>query len=69
MANLNIEIGSHGDPMTVHEMRRKLAEVLANLRGDQLVSFSFAAHLPHYSPRSVTPRTIIYGELAAPEND
>jgi hypothetical protein len=45
--------------LTVSEMRKALAKILAPLRGDQLVTFSFTAALPDYRHR------VVYGELAA----
>jgi len=77
---LNMNIDNGGQPITVSEMRRRLASILSGLRGDQMVTFSFTARLPHYTP-SETRRTllpgpgliegihVVYGELARPENE
>ena len=87
MSKLNINIDNHGQKYTVSEMRKRLAEVLSKLDGEQEVTFAFRADLPDYKPRTVrTPRdfshvraviadmrdeepTIVYGELARPENN
>ena len=71
MKRITIEVGSHGVATTVSEMRKRLAKILAPLRGDQEVFFSFAAHLENYQnplPKP-TPMQVIYGELAEPENN
>jgi hypothetical protein len=55
MANLTIHIDSHKDPTyTVSQMRKRLAQVLSKLNGDQVVSFSFAAVLEGYQPAPTT---------------
>lgn len=84
MAQLNINIGSHGELMTVREMRKQLAKTLSLLDGAQEVTFSFTANLPHYHPNggycfNIDPEptvkmslsdgpTVVYGELARPDN-
>jgi len=80
MPRLTINIDNGGQPITVSQMRRRLASILSSLRGDQMVTFSFTARLPHYTP-SETRRTLLpgpglieginicYGELARPENE
>jgi hypothetical protein len=52
---------------TVSQMRQKLARMLARLDGDQEVVFSFNAAVSVHQP--ATEPTIVYGELARPEND
>lgn len=80
MPQLNILIDNGGLPLTVSEMRRKLAQVLSRMNGDQTVTFYFHANLPNYMPaRRVYPGAVLdmethsdfgieYGELARPEN-
>jgi hypothetical protein len=55
MSQLNINIGSHGDRMTVREMRKRLAKVLAQLHGTQEVSFNFSANLENYRSPAHNP--------------
>ena len=43
MPTITIRIDNHDQPYTVREMRRRLAQVLSKLNGDQTVSFSFDA--------------------------
>ena len=50
MIKLNINIKNHEQHYTVSEMRRRLAQVLSKLNGDQSVTFSFRAELTDYSP-------------------
>lgn len=68
MPNLTINLDNGGQSMTVSQMRKRLAQVLSGLRGDQEVSFGFTARLPHYAPNPPLA-TVVYGELARPEND
>ncbi len=57
MATITIQIDNHEQKFTVGEMRRRLAQVLSKLNGDQIVTFSFNARLENYTPRTVsTPR-------------
>jgi len=63
MARLNIRIDNYGQPMTVSQMRRRLAQVLSKMSGDQEVKFTFTAVLEHYRTAPVL------GTLAAPSND
>jgi hypothetical protein len=51
------------DQCTVKDMRRQLAQVLSKLDGENNISFTFSAKLDNYRP------TVVYGELARPEND
>lgn len=84
MAQLTINIDNQGQPYTVAEMRKHLAQVLSKLNGDQTVTFSFRANLPEYRPAyQIYPGrvinfeaavfdegiTIAHGPLAAPENN
>lgn len=80
MAKLNINIENHEQNYTVSEMRRRLAQVLSKLNGDQKVTFSFRAELAEYQPAPTALRTIwdlekcrvitvVPGELARPENN
>ena len=50
MSKLLIRIDNHDQPYTVSEMRKRLAQVLSKLNGDQEVSFTFVATLEHYQP-------------------
>lgn len=50
MSTITIQIDNHEQPYTVSEMRRRLAQVLSKLNGDQTVSFSFNARLENYTP-------------------
>jgi hypothetical protein len=50
MSKLTICIENHDQKYTVSEMRRRLAQVLSKLSGDQEVSFSFVATLENYKP-------------------
>ncbi len=50
MSNLTINIsGQTGD--RVADMRKRLAKVLSNLKGDQQVVFTFTAHLKDYNAK------------------
>ena len=42
-----INVQRHSPTVTVSEMRRELARILAHLDGNQQVSFTFTAHLPY----------------------
>ena len=53
MATITISIDDHDQPYTVREMRRRLAQVLSKLDGDQIVSFSFNARLENYKSPDV----------------
>lgn len=48
MSKLTIHIENHEQKYTVSEMRRRLAQVLSKLNGDQIVSFTFDATLANY---------------------
>jgi len=50
MSKLTIRIENHEQTYTVSEMRKRLAQVLSKLNGDQEVTFTFVANLEHYSP-------------------
>lgn len=50
MPKLVINIENHQQKYTVSEMRRRLAQVLSKLQGDQEVTFSFRASLENYQP-------------------
>jgi len=71
MSKLLIRIDNHDQPYTVSEMRKRLAQVLSKLNGDQEVAFTFVATLPEYRPEPAPIKytTFIFGELARPEND
>jgi hypothetical protein len=83
MSKLTIRIDNHDQHYTVSEMRKRLAQVLSKLQGDQDVTFTFVANLENYKPASKWDRTKTYGgnlhenliqsihlgELARPEND
>ena len=58
MSQHTINIERRSPTVTVSEMRRELARILAYLDGGQQVSFSFTAHLPHI----VTPPEPEYRE-------
>lgn len=76
MRRITIEAGSHGEVITVSEMRKQLARILSPLSGDQEVFFTFTAHLEEYTSAPPEPPRIplsvlhpVLGELARPEND
>jgi len=79
MSKLLIRVDNHDQPYTVSEMRKRLAQVLSKLNGDQEVAFTFVATLEHYQPRPIEETencTLewfglqpVIGELARPEND
>ena len=50
MSKLNINIENHEQKYTVSEMRKRLAQVLSKLNGDQPATFSFRAELTDYTP-------------------
>ena len=54
MSNLRLHVESHEQKYTVSEMRKRLAQVLSKLDGDQEVTFTFAASLEHYEPTPFT---------------
>jgi hypothetical protein len=58
MSTLNINIDNHGQEYTVSEMRRRLAQVLSKLHGDQKVTFAFRAELSDYQHVPVVPPTL-----------
>lgn len=53
MPKLVINLSSHPQPTTVSQMRKRLAQVLSKLNGDQEVSFNFIATLENYQPTRV----------------
>lgn len=57
MSKLNINIENHEQKYTVSEMRRRLAQVLSKLNGDQEVTFTFTCTLKHYQPAAVAAST------------
>ena len=63
MPRLNIRIDNYGQPVTVSQMRKQLAQVVSKMPGDQEVKFTFVAVLEDYQP------AVVFGELARPEND
>lgn len=75
MSKLTIIVTNHDmvnnreQKYTVSEMRRRLAQVLSKLSGDQEVSFSFRATLENYEPAPTPKPTIVWGSLARPENN
>ena len=50
MSKLTIRIDNHDQHYTVSEMRKRLAQVLSKLSGDQEVTFTFVANLEYYQP-------------------
>jgi hypothetical protein len=50
MSQLLIHVESHEQRYTVSQMRRRLAQVLSKLRGDQEVTFTFNATFESYQP-------------------
>jgi hypothetical protein len=50
MAKLTVSVQNHEPGTTVRDMRKQLARVLAALRGDRPVTFSFSAVLEEYTP-------------------
>ena len=78
MPRLNIRIDNYGQPVTVSQMRRQLAQVISKMPGDQEVKFTFVAVLEEYQPAPTVHQieaeenaepTIVFGELARPENN
>lgn len=63
MPKLVINLSSHPQQITVSQMRKRLAQVLSKLNGDQEVSFNFIATLENYQP-AVAPKDI-YEPFAA----
>ena len=51
MSKLLIRVDNHDQPYTVSEMRKRLAQVLSKLNGDQEVVFTFIANLENYQPK------------------
>ena len=49
MAKVTIVLENHGEKYTVRDMRRRLAQVLCRLNGDQEVSFHFVATMENYN--------------------
>ena len=84
MKRISINIGTHGVETTASDMRKRLAQVLSKIPGDQIVFFNLTLHLENYEPapakystyivgwldeqRGHEP-TVVRGELARPEND
>jgi hypothetical protein len=64
MAKVTINIDNHEQPYTVSQMRKRLAQVLSKLNGDQLVSFSFSAHFGSYQAAAPATHGDIYDEYA-----
>lgn len=69
MSTLNINIDNHGQEYTVSEMRRRLAQVLSKLSGDQKVTFAFRAELADYQPAPSRIIPHIYTSLGCPACD
>jgi hypothetical protein len=65
MKRITINVGTHGVETTASEMRKRLAQVLSKIPGDQIVFFNLTLHLENYSPAA----SLVMGELARPEND
>lgn len=53
MTRITINVGTHGVETTASEMRKRLAQVLSKIPGDQVVFFNLTLHLENYSP--ITP--------------
>jgi hypothetical protein len=84
MKRVSFNIGTHGVETTAAEMRRRLAQILSKIPGDQLVFFNLTLHLEDYKPAQRNPWVtgftaadlaepisfgVVFGELARPEND
>jgi hypothetical protein len=77
MKRISMNIGTHGVETTASEMRKRLAQVLSKIPGDQIVFFNLTLHLENYSPvqsygdkyHENLMQTTSLGELARPEND
>ena len=65
MKRITMNVGTHGVETTASEMRKRLAQVLSKIPGDQIVFFNLTLHLENYSPAA----SLVMGELARPEND
>ena len=65
MKRITMNVGTHGVETTASEMRKRLAQVLSKIPGDQIVFFNLTLHLENYSPAA----NLVLGELARPEND
>lgn len=50
MKRITINIGTHGVQTTAAEMRRRLAQALSKIPGDQIVFFNLTLHLENYQP-------------------
>lgn len=50
MKRITINIGTHGVQTTAAEMRRRLAQALSKIPGDQIVFFNLTLHLENYRP-------------------
>jgi hypothetical protein len=73
-----MNIGTHGVETTASEMRKRLAQALSKIPGDQKVFFNLTVHLENYSPAPKYSTyifgandftTAVQGELARPENE
>ena len=53
MSLVTINVGSNGQPYTVSQMRRRLAQILSKLDGGQEISFSFVGVLEYYRPTGI----------------
>jgi hypothetical protein len=79
MPRLNIRIDNYGQPTTVSQMRRRLAQILSKLSGDQEIKFTFTAVLEDYQPVRVLTKSPLLGmpygptttvhQIEAEEND
>ena len=65
MKRISMNIGTHGVETTASEMRKRIAQVVSKIPGDQIVFFNLTLHLENYSPAA----NVVLGELAQPEND
>ena len=74
MKRVSMNIGTHGVKTTASGMRKRLAQVLSKIPGDQVVFFNLTLHLENPTPEGFFKNpyhstTVVLGELARPEND
>jgi len=61
MKRITINVGTHGVETTASEMRKRLAQVLSKIPGDQVVFFNLTLHLENYEPAPAKYSTHIVG--------
>ncbi len=56
MKRITINVGTHGVQTAAAEMRRRLAQTLSKIPGDQIVFFNLTLHLENYQPPALSCR-------------